>query len=292
MKLNFKTWLRISFAFGFTNAKRWQYIDIDAPYESMQLMLNDPVYRDSVYVRSLCNITDAQLGAVEEVCRRNNISIITPDDWYYPNSLRSISNPPSVLFALGDPAALAEKRMPAVAIIGARDCCPYSERIASHFSAQLSLHGVNIVSGFARGIDSSAHLAALGAEGTTTAVLGCGILYDYPRGTMAIKRDIAKNGLVLSEYPPTAKPAPENFKIRNRLITGLSDCVLVVEASERSGSLNSASHAAEQGKELFVVPPSDLLNPAFYGQSGLLADGATLALSPENIIDCLKDKYV
>ena len=122
-------------------------------------------------------------------------------------------------------------------------------------------------------------------------MLGCGILHDYPRGTMRRKAEIAQRGAVISEYLPTSSPLAENFKVRNRLITGLADCVLVAEAGERSGSLNSAGHAADQGKELFVLPPHDIFSPSFKGQTALLEDGAQLALSPNDILRYLRKNY-
>ena len=148
-----------------------------------------------------------------------------------------------------------------------------------------------MVSGFARGIDTAAHEGALAVEGSTVAVLGCGILHDYPRGTMRRKAEIAQRGAVISEYLPTSTPLAENFKVRNRLITGLADCVLVAEAGERSGSLNSAGHAANQGKELFVLPPHDIFSPSFKGQTALLEDGAQLALSPNDMLRYLRKNY-
>lgn len=289
MEMQIRDWLKISCAFGATNMKKWQYIDINAPYESLQTLLSDSALHDDVYVRMIRNLSSEQLDAVIGVCERNNIVIVTPSDRDYPDFLREISNPPAVLFVLGDLGHL--KNIPSAAIVGARECCDYSKSAAAYFAEQMAKRGVNIISGFARGIDSAAHAAALSAGGITTAVLGSGILYDYPRGTMRLKHEIARHGAVISEYLPTSKPAGENFKIRNRLITGLSDCVLVVEAGERSGSLNSANHAAEQGKELFVVPPRDIFSPAFRGQSGLLRDGANLALSPEDLLDFLLERY-
>lgn len=289
MELQVRDWLKISCAFGATNIKKWQYIDINAPYESMQRLLSDPTLHDDVYVRALKRLSNEQVDTIIGVCERNNIAIVTPSDWDYPDFLRQTANPPVVLFVLGDLGRL--KNIPSAAIVGARECCDYSASVAAYFAEQMAKRGVNIVSGFARGIDSAAHTAALSAGGVTTAVLGCGILHDYPRGTMNLKREIARHGAVISEYLPTSKPAGENFKIRNRLITGLADCVLVVEAGERSGSLNSANHAAEQGKELFVVPPRDIFSSAFRGQSGLLKDGANLALSADDLLDFLREKY-
>jgi DNA processing protein len=286
---NVRIWLTIQRAFGATNIKKWNYIDIDKPVESVERLLSNNTLQNDAYIRALKSVSSLQIDATIDICERHGISIYTPDSEDYPEHFRRIANPPAVLFVLGSLAAI--KDMPAAAIVGARDCCEYSGRVAAYFAEELAKNGVNIVSGFARGVDSAAHTAALSVGGVTTAVLGSGILYDYPRGTMSVKREIARHGAVISEYLPTSNPAGENFKVRNRLITGLSDCVIVAEAGARSGSLNSANHAAEQGKELFVVPPRDIFDPSFRGQLGLLRDGANLALSAEDVLNFLIETY-
>lgn len=289
LRENARNWLRITYAFGAANVKTWQYIDINKPLESLERLLSNSALQTNVYVRSLRSVSNAQLDGIAETCERNGIEIVTPQDGDYPEKLRGLPDPPSVLFVLGDISVIND--MPSAAIVGARDCCEYSKAAAAHFSEELSRRGVSVISGFARGIDQAAHTAALSAGGVTAAVLGSGILYDYPRGSMRLKREIARCGAVISEYLPTARPAAENFKVRNRLITGLADCVLVVEAGERSGALNSAYHAAEQGREVFVLPPANIFDPNFKGQTGLLRDGASLALGPEDMLDFLRDRY-
>ncbi len=288
MELDTREWLRLHLAFGVTNAKKWEYIDIKRPSESLKAWLSFGALRDDVYVRKYKSLSSEQLDSIIDVCERHGILILTPESERYPKSLLEIANPPSVLFVLGDAKALSSV---CVAVVGARECCEYSAAAAGRFAYELADAGLAVVSGFARGTDSAAHEGALEAEGTTIAVLGNGILYDYPHGSMPLKRRIAQSGAVISEYLPTAKPAAENFKVRNRLLSGLCDCVLVTEASSRSGALNTAGHAAEQGKEVFVVPPSDLFDERFLGQSALLRDGATLALSPSDLICYVLELY-
>ncbi|MGN0633539.1 MAG: DNA-processing protein DprA [Oscillospiraceae bacterium] len=289
MAFETRDWLRISLAFGVTNIKKWDYIDIDHPEESLEKLLSNNTLQYDEYVRSIKRVSNSQLDAVIECCERNNISMLTPGDLLYPDSFRELANPPAVVYALGDTEYLSS--VPSVAIVGARNCCDYSVEVAHRFSVSLAQRGVNIVSGLARGIDTAAHMGALEVSGRTTAVLGCGLLYDYPKGSMPLKKRITERGAVLTEYPPTAPPAKDNFKIRNRLVTALSDSVLIVEAGERSGTLNTASHAAEQGREVFVIPPHDLFDNNFAGQKGLLRDGASLAMSPNDIFSFLRDLY-
>lgn len=287
MELDVKEWLRITLAFGMTDIKKWNYIDINHAYESYSIVTSDKTLQNDRYIRAMRSLSDKQLDGILSVCDKNGIFIVTPDDIDYPTGFRYLANPPSVLFVMGNTDVLSE--MPSAAVLGARDCCEYSARTAYRFSYELASAGINVVSGLARGVDSSAHTAALEAGGITTAVLGSGILCDYPAGTRSLKRQIAVKGAVISEYLPTAKPAKHTFKVRNRLVTALCECALIVEASERSGCLNSAAHAAEQGKELFVLPPRDVFSERFAGQCGLIRDGADIAFSPADIIHFIRD---
>jgi len=196
---------------------------------------------------------------------------------------------PLMLFVFGDISCV--KDTCAAAVVGSRKPSEYSESIARAFAGELASKKAAIISGFAKGIDTAAHRAAIDTGGVTVAVLGCGLLYDYPKGTMRFKKEIAERGAVISEYMPTEEPEKPYFLVRNRLISGLSECTLVVEASRRSGALNTAQHAAQQGKDVFVIPPHDLLSERYLGQSGLLYDGAELALHPSDIYERIVEKH-
>ncbi|MDE6149116.1 MAG: DNA-protecting protein DprA, partial [Ruminococcus sp.] len=174
---------------------------------------------------------------------------------------------------------------PSIAIIGARDADDYAISATKRISAELSAKGITIISGFARGIDSAAHQAALSSSGQTIAVLGCGIDYDYPRNSRNFKEQIAQNGAVISEYFPSSAPLPENFKVRNRIVSGLSDGILVIQAGESSGTLNTASHGLTQGKDIFVMPPHDIFSKYYKGNIGLLRDGAIPVYSSNDILN-------
>ncbi|MCD8094657.1 MAG: DNA-processing protein DprA [Ruminococcus sp.] len=279
-KTDIREWIRITLAFGPANFKKWQYIDRKNPAESMLKLLSVERFANDSYLRAYKSVSDAQIDTVLDVCERNEIEFLTPESEDFPEALLELANPPSLLFVKGNAECMSDWT---VGIVGARNCCEYSQNAAYEFGSYLAEKNLVVVSGFARGIDSAAHSGALDANGKTIAVLGSGILYDYPKGTMDIKNRIAENGAVVSEYMPTANPIADNFKIRNRLLTALSDAVLIVEASAKSGALNTANHAAEQGREVFVIPPADIFNPLFAGQAGLLHDGAQLALTPEDI---------
>lgn len=289
MELDVREWLKISFAFGLTNIKRWDYIDIDHPFESLNVLLSDPALQDDLYLRSYRSVSSEQIDSIMELCDDNDIDIITPDDHEYPDRLRYLKNPPAVLYAMGDVTPFSE--CACTAIVGARQTTDYTNYITKRISAELASQGIAVISGAANGADSLAHIGAIEAGGLTAAFLGCGILFDFPKNSMALKRLIAENGAVLSEYPPTARPTKDSFKIRNRLIAALSDCVIITQSAIKSGTLNTASHAAEQGKELFVVPPHDIYDPRYFGQAALIRDGARPFFSVSDIIEYFGGLY-
>ena len=218
-------------------------------------------------------------------CRQNSISIITLESEDYPVKLMNTDCPPAVIYCLGNIQTLNAQM--SAAIVGARNACSYSMECADFFAQRLAENDVLIVSGFANGIDSAAHYGAIRAGGNTAAVLGSGILYDYPKNKFQLKYEIAAHGAVISEYPPLEPAQPEYFKIRNRIISGLSDGVLVVEAGKKSGAINTVSHALEQGREVYVIPPHDIFDRSFDGQSLLIKDGAREVYSPAEILNDL-----
>ena len=176
--------------------------------------------------------------------------------------------------------------LPAVAVVGSRAASPYGLEVAHEFGAGLAESGVIVVSGLARGVDSSAHRGAL-SRGTTAAVLGSGANVIYPKEHAALAERIAERGVIVSELPPGALPRQYHFPRRNRLISGLSLAVVVVEASTRSGSLQTARLALEQGREVMAVP-GNVLGGRNRGCHGLLRDGATLVEKASDILDELR----
>ena len=183
---------------------------------------------------------------------KNNIDIISIEDENYPPNLRNIYNPPIFLYIKGNKKIFKNKSL---GIIGCRECSEYGKEIAQKFSYYLAASNINIVSGLARGIDSEAHLGAIYNKGLTTAVLGNGIDIIYPNENYYLAEKILKtNGTIISEYPIGTKPEKMNFPARNRIISGISNGILVVEAQKKSGTLITVDFALEQGRDVFKVP--------------------------------------
>lgn len=210
------------------------------------------------------------------------VAVLSIVDEEYPQLLREIPDPPALLHVKGD---LAKLKLPQIAVVGSRKMTPIGGRIAQEFAHHLGAAGIAITSGLALGIDTCAHAGALQANATTIAVLGTGIDGRYPRSNEALYDQIlTTGGLLVSEYPLGTPPRPGNFPKRNRIITGLSMATLVVEASEKSGSLVSARLAAEQGRQVFAVP-GNTRSAASMGCHQLIREGATLVTEPRQILE-------
>ena len=216
-----------------------------------------------------------------ERCTANGITILTESDASYPRMLREIHDPPGILFVRGNilpPDAIA------IAIVGSRHATQYGLSQAERLAGSLARAGITIVSGLARGIDSAAHRGALAAGGRTLAVLGSGVLNMYPPEHAELAVEVAAQGAVMSESPPLSPPLSGAFPQRNRIISGLSLGVLVVEASTQSGALISARHAMEQGREVFAVP-GRVDNRMACGCHRLIRDGAKLVETADDILE-------
>jgi DNA processing protein len=201
----------------------------------------------------------------------------------FPRALAAIFDAPAGLFVRGDPPVeLLEA--PAVAVVGARACSPYGAHVARLLGRELARAGLVVVSGLARGIDGEAHRGALESGGPTVAVLGCGIDRDYPAAHADLARRIAASGLIVSEYAPGVEPAPWRFPARNRVIAGLAQTTVVVEARERSGALITAELALEEGREVFVVP-GEITSALSAGTNALLRHGAAVLTAPADVLE-------
>ena len=201
----------------------------------------------------------------------------------FPRSLAAIFDPPPGLFVRGaGEIGLLER--PAVAVVGARSCSSYGSQVARSLGRELASAGLVVVSGLARGIDGEAHRGALEADGATIAVLGCGVDRDYPRSHSELARRIGETGLILSEYPPGVEPAPWRFPARNRIVAGLAQATVVVEARERSGALITADFALEEGREVFAVP-GEITSALSAGANALLRIGATPLTSAADVLE-------
>lgn len=224
-----------------------------------------------------------QAAQLRTHCQQTSIQLHYPGTDTWPQRLQEICDPPQVLYARGN--LLAADSL-AIAVVGSRRCSIYGLRQAERFAAQLARAGFTVVSGLARGIDAAAHRAALQAGGRTLAVLPGGVDTIYPPENQSLADEITRHGALLSEMPPGQQILPGLFPQRNRIISGLSLGVLLVEASARSGALYTARHAHEQGREVFAVPgPID--SPASAGCHQLIRDGAVLVRHVDDILEAL-----
>lgn len=245
----------------------------------------------SEYLKNLPNNTgipnyNKNLKEAEEIlkyCLENNINIIKYTDFQYSNRLKNIYDYPILLYAKGNVSLLNSKCI--VSIVGTRKCSEYGKYITEKFSFLLSQNGYTIASGMANGVDSYAHKASIKVEGKTIAVLGSGVDYIYPKENRSLYMKILEsNGLIISEYSPKTKPIPQFFPMRNRIISGISDKILITEAGKKSGSIITANIAIEQGKDVYAIP-GNITNKYSEGTNELLKDGAILVTSIEDIIN-------
>jgi DNA processing protein len=212
------------------------------------------------------------------------ISVLTWEDANYPQRLKEIDQPPPVLFLHGE---LQPEDAWSVAVVGTRRITPYGRQVAEEIAVTLARNGVTVVSGLARGVDAVAHQAALNAGGRSLAVLGSGVDRIYPPEHRRLAEQIISQGALMSDYPPGTPPDASNFPPRNRLISGLSIAVVVVEAGKTSGALITAAFAADQGRDVFAVP-GNINAPHSQGTNRLIRDGARPLLDPQEILETLE----
>jgi DNA processing protein len=208
--------------------------------------------------------------------------LIVLSDPRYPPLLREIYDPPIVLYVIGDISrALAQ---PGIAIVGSRHCSTYGRNASEMIGRDLAANGVTIISGLARGIDGAAHKAALDAGGQTIAVMGTGIDVVYPKEHKKLAEQIAKEGVLMTEFPLGTPPLSQNFPFRNRVISGLGFGVVIVEGAERSGSLITARMARDQGRDVFAVP-GNITSSKSFGPNYLIKDGAKLVQTWQDVVE-------
>ena len=222
---------------------------------------------------------DAELAQLA-ACGARLITLGEPD---YPVSLAQIDDAPPTLAVRGDVSILSD---PGIGIVGARNASTNGQRLAETMARDLADTGLSIVSGLARGIDTAAHHGALVAHGKTVAVMAGGVDIVYPPENQALYERVAEQGAVVSEMPPGLKPQARHFPRRNRIVSGLSLGVVIVEAAQRSGSLITARMAGEQGRDVLAVPGSPL-DPRSYGANRLIREGATLVRDASNVLELI-----
>lgn len=241
------------------------------------------------------NFTDRDLEAIMigrdmdlisknlEYLNTHDIKYITMLNRTYPDKLRYIYNPPFLLYYKGKPLPDNKK---IISIVGARECSIYGRETAKYIAAALAKEDIIILSGLARGIDTYAHIGALSEEGTTYGIMGCGIDICYPVENIDLYMDMQVKGGIISEYGPGCKPLAYHFPMRNRIISALSDGILVIEAKEKSGSLITVDMGLEQGKEIYAVP-GRITDKLSEGCHNLIKMGAKLVTTPMDILEDL-----
>jgi len=216
--------------------------------------------------------------------RKRNIEILRPGMHEYPASLSEINNSPKQLYYMGDISILKKR---CAAVVGSRNTNQYGRTTAVAIAGKLAEKDVAVISGMARGIDTCAHRGALDAGGSTVAVLGCGVDICYPEENSSLKKELEERGLILSEYPPGTMPMPYHFPQRNRIISGLSEVTVVVQARNSSGALITAELAAEQGREVCAVP-GNIDSQYNLGNNKLIKDGARPITNPGDVLEAMR----
>ena len=218
---------------------------------------------------------------------KSGINFVSKEEEHYPNRLRNIYGAPYALYVKG---SLPNEEKKVLAVVGARECTQYGKEMAKYLAGSVAMEGIAIVSGLARGIDSYAHEGALLSGGITYGILGSGIDICYPRENINLYMEMQKEGGIISEYAPGVQPIAGNFPVRNRIISGLCDGILVIEAKEKSGSLITVDMGLEQGKDIYALPgrATDRLSG---GCNNLIKMGAKLVTSPKDILEDFLPNY-
>ena len=263
--------------------------DFGSPYEAWKAVKNVENLKGYTYIsvadkRAIAaSAKDEKLDYIIQKLDEYQMDVTTFLDKDFPSMLNQIYNPPAILFMRGN-RALLDKRLNRIAIVGARRCSLYGRNVARMLGKELGKYSTIIVSGGARGIDSHGHEGLLASQGYGIIVMGCGLDIVYPReNSKLFDRVLANNGLLLSEYPPGTPPSAKHFPARNRIISGLSRGVIVVEAKGSSGSLITADMAVSEGRDVFVVP-CNLLDHTADGNKFLMRNGAFVLTGYEDIV--------
>lgn len=233
-------------------------------------------------LRRIRQTGEAQVEEMMARCEKLRLSILWYGDEAYPPQLLSIVNPPVLLFYQGDSSLLQEHLL--LTIVGTRNPSPYSLQVEKTICHDLVQMGFVPVTGYAVGIDITANRCALEADKPSIALMGCGLDVAYPQPHANLKYEIARRGLILSEFLPGTSPAPSNFPLRNRVLSGLSMGTFVIQAPARSGALITAENAMEQGRDVFCIPPADIFDKRYMGVIKYLRDGAIPVFDSRDIV--------
>lgn len=289
---NVDAWIWFTQKNGLRTKRRLELLERYGSPEKLFHMSKQELKKEKLSIRERLIFQDKDLSyveAVKERCREVGIHILTYNNPAYPEKLKEIPDPPLVLYVrCRERINLNEKIC--ISMVGNRDMTKYGELAANEIAKDLAKAGIVIVSGMAAGIDSASHIGALRGGGLTVAVLGCGADVVYPRHNDRLMQDIIHHGMVISEYPPGTPPVGKHFPVRNRIISGLSEGVVVVEAPARSGSLITAELALKQNRDVFAVP-GDINRTHSRGCNKLISKGAILVNEAEDVLKEYEIKF-
>ena len=288
---NISLWLWLSQKDHISAKVKYKLLDdfgsVENIYNSRYEDLSDTEYLQPEAINDICD-KGFDFEKLYERCRKENIRILCPDSPLYPEMLKKLTDYPFILYCKGQMLDL--NKYLCMAVVGTRKLSAYGAECALNLSREMAERGAVIISGMASGIDAKAHKGALDAGMPTVAVLGCGVNIAYPRSNARLMEEIAKTGMIISEYPPDTEPAKYRFPERNRIISGISYATLVVEADVKSGSLITAKYCYEQGKDVFAVP-GNINSPFSKGTNYLIKDGAYLAENCDDIMTAYEIRY-
>lgn len=285
MKPDLKEWIWLASLQGIITRKKVELLRIfDSPEEiyradALALAQTGILSQENIKAILSARNQDATERTIENL-QKHRIQVITLADESYPPLLKSIIDPPVCLYVKG--TLIPDE--PMVGVVGSRKASGYGVSVAKKLACELTRYHICVISGMARGIDTAAHVGALSGSGRTIAVFGCGLDIVYPPENKKLMERIIESGAVISEYPPGVLPAPHHFPVRNRIVSGMSVGILVVEAGEKSGSLITAQLALEQGRDVYALP-GNVISVNSKGTNKLIQDGAKLVTSVEDILE-------
>lgn len=290
--ISLQCWIWFLMVFGHGSKKMWDFVnEYDSVEEAYNVLKNNIPKKFSDSLKNSIRTTSLEKAKeIIDICDKKKISVVAYNESDYPVSLKNVYSPPPVLFYQGHLNLLSET-YPRLTVVGTRKPTIYSVVVADKICRELASAGIIIVSGFAVGLDSTAHKAALFAKGKTIAVMGCGLDVDYPKQNYSAKKYIAHSGLICSEFLPGTEPRGLNFPLRNRILSAISDGTLVIQAPKKSGALITASHAAEQGKHVFCIPPADIFDNNYAGVVEYLREGAIPVFDSMDILNAYYPIY-
>jgi len=282
-------WVWLVMVFGIANQRIWQLMNIfENPVDAYVSLKSDTdkMGLNEKEIEIIRNTDISSADALIESCYKNNVNLCGYSSEEYPAQLRFIMNPPAVLYYIGNINCLNKTKT--VTAVGTRSASNYGLRATHDICRELALSGIVVVSSFAVGVDITSQLSASEVNCPSVAVMACGVDVGYPKENESYREKIINSGgLFISEYPPETQPFSSNFPIRNRILAGLGKIAIVFEANSGSGSLITARMSAEQGKNVYCLPPSDIFNPRFSGNIDLLRDGAFPLYDVQDVIEYL-----